>query len=219
MIVTPIRPHEDGLPGNTRWLTGLVVDIKHGVFLVRDENDYHVYEAVQAFSCLVQPEQGDVVCMLSDSSNHCYISTILERNSSDQGDNCPATNIKLPGKLNIEAKDGLSLHTSHAIEMRADVLNADVSEVNWLSKLLRVTGQKLLVTTGVSRLTSKLTELLTERMQMNAERSYRNITEAEHIRAGVFDVKAEQIANIRGRCAVLSGKELVKVAASQVHIG
>ena len=49
--------------------------------------------------------------------------------------------------------------------------------------------------------------------------SYKVTENIEHSRAGTLDIQAEQSARIHANYTMLTGKDLIKVDAKQIHMG
>lgn len=206
-------PAESTLAAPARWLTGTVAHCDGEALYVSVEHEGRAREARRAFGCLVTPVIGDLVCVLCDERGQHHVTAVLHR-----ADAADAT-LNVPGRLAIEAPAGLAVHARQGIELRADKLEAHVTEARWWSRLVQFTGKELLVRTGLARVATDVAELMTKRVQLNAERSYRNVTEAEHVRAGVLDVKAEHVVHIRARNTIVTAQQLTKLDGSQVHVG
>lgn len=207
---TPAQP---ALAGAALWITGTVAHRDGDVLYVSVEHEGRAREARRAFGCLVTPEVGDVVCVLCDERGQHHVTTVLHRPDASEA------TLGVPGRLAIEAPAGLTVRTGQGIELHAERLDGHVTEARWWSRLVQITGKELLVRTGLARLASEVAELMTQRVQINAERSYRHVTEAEHVRAGVLDMKAEQVVHIRARHTIVTAQQLTKLDGSQVHVG
>jgi hypothetical protein len=199
-------------------MTGYVIDRQGDQLSIALECGEEILEARRAFSCLIQPEPGDVVCLVQTETREAYVTDIFERPANEAANGSDAS-LVVPGGLEIDARRGLTFKTGGTMAIQARKLEGRVPEVDWFSRLFRVTCKELFAHVDVSRLTARVTEVLTKRAHVSAERSYRIVSEADHVRAGVIDMRGEQLVNIRAECSVLTGKKLVKVDASQVHIG
>jgi hypothetical protein len=127
--------------------------------------------------------------------------------------------LSVPGRMVIEAPAGLAVRAGQGIELQADVLDGRVGEVRWWSRLMQLTGKELLVRTGLARLACSVADLVTQRSQVQAERSYRTIAATEHVRTRVLDVQAEQVVHLRARHTLVTAQQLTKLDGAQVHVG
>ena len=211
MDTIPTHPnHVPAVAEASQWLNGTVADIDGETYYVSLLD--RTYEVRRAVSCLVVPEIGDEVCILRTSHDKLYLMHVLSRTlGKPLTIGCPAGLVLNSPKILLSAEQCLRLEGGQ--------LEARFEGAEWFVKILRFTGIELILRSKVAKLFSHAAELLTGRIQVGADRSYRNIAEAEHVRTGVFDVKAEHVAHIRARNTILTARELVKVDASQIHVG
>lgn len=201
-----------------RWQTGEVIDQDGALLSVSVEGEKHIHPARRAFSCLMEPMPGDLVCLMFSETGVLYVTNILERQLSESGSRAEAT-LHFSGQLSLKADAGLALETGDKLKIRAKKLEGAVSEVNWVSRLAQITSKEILMVTGLARLTCKVRELFAGHFQMSADNSYRNITKTDNVRAGVYNLRADSLASIRAPCAIIKANKLAKIDSSQVHIG
>ena len=96
--------------------------------------------------------------------------------------------------------------------LKADKAECDVSD-------LRYTGESVDGTVGRLRLVGKLFETVAERVVQMARSALRLVDETDQVRAGHLDLRAQESLTIHGKHVVMTGKELMKVDASQIHMG
>lgn len=192
------------------WFAGTVVDQDGRISYVAI--DGRVEEAAQAVSCLVAPAVGDQVCAFRTAAGELFVTHVLSRQAE--------------GPLRVEAPAGLSFSSpgrisvqAGEVEIEGERLVARFDEANWFVRLLKATGVEFALHGTVARLFAHAVETVAGRLQLSADRSYRHIREAEHIRTGVLDVRAETVAQIRARHTIVGAKELVKMDGSQIHVG
>ncbi len=197
--------------GTATWATGQVVD-RDGELVYVSLRE-RVCEARRALGCAVVPEPGDLVAVLCDESRAHHVIQVLQRAGG-------APLIWAAAQaLTISAPDGLNLHTDAVLTVQGSRLEGKVDEVRWWSRLLHFTGVEFIARTRLTRWVGEVTELLTQRLQVNAQRSYRNIEQAEHVRTGLLDVQAQHAVHIRARHALIRAKDLAKVDGAQIHVG
>jgi len=200
------------------WLAGRIVNLDEGTLYVNVQSERRVYTANKAFSCLMEPLVGDLVGMFRDENKDLYVTSILQRQTSQPESGSKAT-LQFAGHLSIKATQGLSLHTQESLEIEAGRLHGVVSRVNWFSKIVQLTSRDVLVTSSLARMTCRIRELLTGRSHVSADHSYRHIQKTETVRTEVYDLEARSLASVQAPCTLIKGKNLVKVDSSQVHIG
>ena len=159
--------------------------------------------ARRAKSCLVAAEAGDRVLCSVDGET-VFILAVLEG----------ATDTKLvaEGNLSLHAAGTLSL-ASDALELRAKSGLVAIEE-------LRAFGRELDATFGgkVGLFAEKLETRVTTLLQ-RAKQAYRFVEGLDQTRAGVFDVRAESLAAIRGETTIMAARVLAKLDGEQVKIG
>ena len=219
MSVTPIaenRVHEDI---RLQWMSGIILSTENDSYLVQDSDNKRRIKAKKAVSCLLKPLAGDYVVYMASGRDDYYITTILERDIHESSV-YPDAEISYPGNLKIEAESILSMGAGNKLNLHAKEMTSNIDKVTWISRSFDFLSESLSAKINTTtRFTSKVFDLLSRTMRVSAERSYKTVNEADHHRVGVYDLKAEEMANIRARCTIVKGKELVKVDSSQINIG
>jgi hypothetical protein len=212
MHVSTKQPVQAPATGATAtWATGQVVDRDGEIVYVSLRE--RVCEARRALGCVVVPEPGDLVAVLCDESHAHHVMQVLQRTGG-----APLI-WAAPQALTINAPGGLNLRTDATLTVQGSRLEGKVDEVRWWSRLLHFTGVELIARTRLARWVGEVTELLTQRLQVNAQRSYRTVEQAEHVRTGLLDVQARHAVHIRARHALIRAKDLAKVDGAQIHVG
>ncbi len=187
-------------------MTGTVTAITNGVLEVRTAEE--TFRASRAVSCLVVPEQGDLVLLTGPSSASLYVLAVLERPG------CRETRISTDGDLTFElrsgrftvaATEGVDLISKKTVSITADRLEARARE-----------GSLLLDSV---RLIAGVVDSTLERLSQTVKRVYRRVTELEHVRAGQIDYAAEGNLRLHGENTLVTARELIKADAKQIHIG
>lgn len=159
----------------------------------------------RAASCLLKPELGDTVLLSGPDGRRVYLIAVVEQ--SDASASCIEApgdlRLRSPGKLHIQAGEWL---------LKADQGECQVNE-------MRYTGQAVDATVGRLRLVGRVFESVADRMVQMARSALRLIDETDQARVGHLDVQASETVRIHGKHALVTGKELVKVDAAQVHLG
>ncbi|HEY4253306.1 MAG TPA: DUF3540 domain-containing protein [Roseomonas sp.] len=161
--------------------------------------------ARRALSCLVQPEPGDLV-LLGGPATRPYVLAVLER---------PGTaplRLAVGGDMEIAAEGGRLTLGAETLVMQAKVGQVAVQD-------LALSGQKASARFGRIALVAEAIESLATRLLTRARRSYRFIEETEQLRAQDIDHRASGHLHLRGESAALHAGVLVKVNASQIHMG
>lgn len=180
-----------------------------------------VFPARRAKSCLVAPGRGDrVACAIG--ADELFVLAVLA------GEDAAETRLTVEGSLRVQAPsgrvsfaaaEGIDLLSakdlalgSETLQVRAKRGSVAVQELGLLGRLVRAEVSKLsLVADDVD---SRL-----ERLMQRAKRVFRFVEEIEQVRAGTFDMRAEQLAAVRGENTIVSARVLAKIDGEQVHIG
>ncbi|MDR1606863.1 MAG: DUF3540 domain-containing protein [Deltaproteobacteria bacterium] len=162
-----------------------------------------ILKAQKAFSCLLEPQKGDLVALVAAyPSERSYILGILER--SDPGDALAGAQLALPPQTEIRGQD-LALNLSH-LAVTSQRIQARATQANfsgqWLKldfSLFQCLAKRALSVMGSFwgrfgrwRSTAEISHLQAERMTLKAEKTL-------VARAGSLDLKAEAAARIDGQ--------------------
>ncbi len=84
---------------------------------------------------------------------------------------------------------------------------------------MRYTGQDVDATVGRVRLFGKVLETMVDRAVQMARNAFRLVDETEQVRVGQLDIEATQTVRVHAQHTLVTGTDLVKVDASQIHMG
>ncbi|MBR0681733.1 DUF3540 domain-containing protein [Roseomonas eburnea] len=193
-------------------MTGLAMaDTEAAEVLARDGDAFAVRlegreaPARRAFSCLVEPEPGDIV-LLGRAGSVRYILAVLERPGA------APMRLALPDGATLAADGG-------RLNLSAGTLVMEAETTQLATKALGVTARKADANLGRASLVAEAIESLAERIIGRFRRSYRFIEESEQLRARDIDQRASGHLHLRGETANLQAGVLVKLHGSQIHLG
>ncbi len=180
------------------------------------------HEARRAVSCLVAPEVGDEVLLAAMGDGRAWILAVLERRAGAaiqlEADGDVAWRLR-KGRFSVAAQQGLDLATAGKASVIAGELLVTAAEavlhldrLSYLGRLVHAEVEKVKLFAG------SLDSVL-DRFWQKVKRSYRFVEEADHVRADQIDYAAEQNVHLRGRNALVTAEQLVKVDAEQIHLG
>jgi Protein of unknown function (DUF3540) len=169
-------------------------------------------EARRAKSCLVAPEVGDkVLCAMEPGG--VYVIAVLE------GHEGAKTVLAADGDLEVQARAGrLALCSSKGVDLvsggevamtagelhlRARKGSIAIEELGFFGKLVQAEVARV---TLVAREVDSVLTRLTQR----AKRVFRFVEEIDQTRAGTVDIRAQNLAAIRGENAIVSARVLAK---------
>jgi hypothetical protein len=180
------------------------------------------HEARRAVSCLVAPEVGDEVLVVAAQDGRAYILAVLERREGAEvrleADGDLAVRLRR-GRFSVAAQEGIELATTGEISQAASSLRVTAAEagirldrLSYLGRLAHAEIERVKVFAGSL-------DAVLDRFWQRVKRSYRFVEEVDHLRAEQIDYAAEKNAHLRGRNALVTAEQLVKVDAEQIHLG
>ena len=116
------------------------------------------------------------------------------------------------GSLSIESEADLRLRSATALRMQADRAEASFAHA-------RLTSEAADATIGRLRLIGQVFESVADRMVQMARNALRLVDETDRARVGHLDHEASGSMRLHGQHTVVTGQELVKVDAAQIHMG
>ncbi len=178
--------------------------------------------ARRAVSCLVSPEPDDRVLLAVAEDGHAWILAVLERREGApiriEAEGDVAFSVRR-GRFSVAAQEGLDLVTARdaslvagGLRVSANQAGVRVGQLSYLGRFVQAEVERIKVLAG------SLDSVL-DRLWQRVKRSYRWVEEADHVRADQIDYAAKKNAQIRGRNALVTAEQLVKVDAEQIHIG
>lgn len=161
--------------------------------------------ARRAFSCLVEPEPGDVV-LLGRAGTDRYILAVLERTGG------APMRLALPDGTTLAADGG-------RLNLAAETLVMESERTQVVTGTLGVSARRTEARAGRLSLFAEAIETMAERVIGRFRRSYRFVEESEHLRARDIDQRASGHLHLRGETANVQAGVLVKLHGSQIHLG
>ncbi len=199
---------------------GTIVKSARGALEVDTESGR--FPARRAFGCLVEPEVDDLVLLAVPFAGDLYVLSVLERPTdsparlTSEGD----LEVELPaGRFTVAAKEGLELATSstlslasRALSIRARVGGVLVDELSYLGDSVRAHG-------GALEAIFDALDTVSERWTQRTKHALRVVEETDVTRARDIDTRAEGVLSMRGKHAITTAEELVKLEGEQIHLG
>jgi hypothetical protein len=220
MNVVPLRSAQaDSTP--VHFIGRLTDRTPDGQLGVEDDEGV-VWMCRRAASCLLRPEQGDTVLLSGPDRFRVYLIAVLEQADIGKSRIEAAGDITLgspTGMVSIESAGNLSLRSGARLEMESAQWAVQADEGNCRVEQLHVTARSMDATVGRTRLVGKVLETVADRIVQMARNALRLVEEVDQSRVGHLDCKATQTVRIHGQHTMVTGKELVKVDASQIHMG
>lgn len=163
------------------------------------------WRAQRAASCLLTPEPGDRVLLVT-LNHQLWLLAVLARASAQQ-----AARISCDGDLQLECAGALSL-SSQQFRLQAQQGECDISH-------LRYRGESLSSWVSVAHFFGRQCESVWESLSQLSQRLLRKTTQCEQVRAGQLDIKTDDFTRLHSRNTLISSQSLTKVDAKQIHMG
>jgi hypothetical protein len=198
---------------------GTVTEVEANVFGVRTSTGCSV-EAALAASCLVRPAAGDTVALLPVPSKGHYIVAILERASD------AALALSAPGGLTVSvpkgrftvAAEGIDL-VGREIAMHGQKTTVDAQLLRFSFRELAAFGTEVLFNADTFKLAGRFASAVFESVMHRAARSYRVISELEHMTGRQLSYTVSENVSVHGKNNLMTAEDLVKVDGKQIHVG
>jgi len=191
-----------------------------GVFAV--QCDGRVWHARRAASCLLAPAVGDTVLISGPDRARVYLIAVIEQADPSvhrievEGDLTLATRT---GAIAFDSAQDLHLKSASAVRLESETLAMRTKQADCVVDGMRYTGREVTATVGKTRLIGKVYEAVVDRLVQMSRNAFRTTDEVEHVRAGNLDYQAEQSARVHAKYTMVTGDDLVKVDAKQIHMG
>jgi Protein of unknown function (DUF3540) len=180
------------------------------------------YRAKRAVSCLIEPEVGDTVALLTTQSGACYVTAVLEREAGAAGRIVADGDLEIQlraGHFSVAAQEGVNLLSSKGVAIVAGSLRVNAQEGNvvlerlsFLGAFARAEVEKIKVVAG------SLDQVL-DRFSQRVKRSFRKVEELDQVKAEHIDYAASSSMSLHAQNALVTAEELVKVDGEQIHVG
>ncbi|AEC18898.1 hypothetical protein PT7_0358 [Pusillimonas sp. T7-7] len=202
-------------------LLGTVIRVEKGGYCAV-QCETTEWRVKRAASCLLAPSVGDTVLISGPVPEQTYLIAIIHQAEpgtarlETQGHMviaCPQGNISmLAGQtVALQGGEGLALDTA-ALHLRADKAECTVGELDYIG-----TGARFSV--AAVRLIGSACEVVVDRISQLAHQVFRLTQDTEQVRAGRIDYQAEHTMRLHAQHTLLTGTDLVKVDADQIHMG
>jgi hypothetical protein len=181
-----------------------------------------LYRARRAFSCLIEPAQGDLVLVAVTVDGRAFVMSILERTGGEaaavkvEGD---LRVVAAGGRLSFASTEGVDIGTGKDINLASETLSVRSREGKLLIDGLTYLGRFARVEAETVKSVVSYVDHVFERLSQKVRRSYRFVEEIDMTRAEQIDMRANQNVHVRAANAVIAADQLVKVDGKQIHLG
>lgn len=203
---------------------------EYGRILAVEEGSYTVLTSFgevvsdQAVSCLVKPKAGDTVLLSMDSTDDCFILSVLKRAACES----PEMELVFDGQVNLHVKGGgLSLTSdeemsiasherlafaSQKISIHADEGKVTIEKLSFIGKVFQSQVKRIKV---VANTVENICRRLTQRL----DDSFRFVKEHDEVQSKSARYLVEDTLTMHSKNAVHMAEEIVTINAEQVHLG
>jgi hypothetical protein len=199
---------------------GTIVREEGPVFVVRTGSGD--FRARRAVSCLVEPEVDDYVLLSGSPDGRAWVLAVLEREAG-AGASVTADGdlrIKLPGgRFAVAAQEGVDLLSGKDVNVVSGEVKVTAAEGSVTVGTLAYLGSFVRAEVEKVKLAASTLDSVLERFSQKVKRSYRIVEELDQLRAEQVDHQARQTMSLRGRNALVTAEELVKLDGEQIHLG
>lgn len=220
MNVVPLRVAPDASsPVHTiGTIRGLLPD---GQFAIEDESGI-ARTCRRAASCLLKPQVGDTVLVSGPDSYRMFLIAVLEQADA------AVSRIEIDGALvlggnahpvTIESEGKVSVRSGGVLDMAAAQWAMRAGSADCRADDMRFTARKVDATMGTMKLVGKVFETISERVVQMTRSALRIVDEVDQSRVGHLDCKARDTVRIHAKHTMVTGEDLVKIDASQIHMG
>jgi hypothetical protein len=191
-----------------------------GRIAVEDEQGA-VWLCRRAASCLLRPGAGDLVLVSGPDSARAYLIAVIEQADGAVSHIDSAGELKLGGQagVSIESAGDVRIQSGATLEMKSLQWGLRAGQGRCHVDEMRYTSQAVDATVGRFHLVGKVFEVVADRIVQMARNALRLVEEIDQVRVGHLDCKATETVRIHGNHTVVTGKDLVKVDAAQIHMG
>lgn len=169
--------------------------------------------AMRAQSCLVQPQEGDIVACIQADAGIGYITAVLERPSGS-----PLTLTLPPGTL-IHCEGGALELRADALALRARALSVEGEQAHLSVEQVVGVGRRASWSFGTVKFTAELLEVFAERVLQFSRWSQRMVDGPDQVRARQIDYRAEQTLQLQAQTLIANADKLLKADGEQIHLG
>ena len=191
-----------------------------GLFGVRTEAGE--YRAKRAVSCLLEPEVGDTVALLTTQAGVCYVTAVLEREAGATGRIVTDGDleIQLPaGQFTVAAQEGVNLLAAKEVSVVAGALRVNAREGNLVIERLAILGSFASAELEKIKVVAGSLDQVLDRFSQRVKRSFRRVEELDQVKAEHLDYTAKSSMSLHAQNALVTAEELVKVDGEQIHFG
>ncbi|WDD91935.1 DUF3540 domain-containing protein [Burkholderia sp. FERM BP-3421] len=203
--------HEGRVPDVPERLATVLRDLGGAVFVV--EADGATLRARRAFSCLVEPREGDRVALSGADPRCAYVTAILSRPGAE------GVHIRVDGDLVLEATRTVRVTSPDQLTLESGRVSLAAREASLRADEASLTGGVLRSRFGALRVVGKSLEMVLDHVAQACRSSFRTVETVEHLRAAHIDHAASSSLRLHAQHTLVTAEQLAKIDAGQIHLG
>lgn len=169
----------------------------------------------RAASCLLTPENGDVVLLARSDDDKLWLLAVLERAQPEL-----TAQLSVNGDLAIAARGGsLSLHGERQLALESQTLRLKANAGECCIGNLDYQGDEISARVSVGRWVGERCESIWHTLTQISQLTLRQVKQTEHVRAGQLDYQAQDYARLHSRSTLISADAIAKIDSEQIHVG
>ena len=178
------------------------------------------FTARRAASCLLQPATGDTV-LVAEAGGSLWVLAVLARGDSPAVLSLPAdSTLKVSqGGLRLAVQDELTLAAGRQLSAVAPEVSVDAARVGFAVGVLQLAAGLVDATVDQVKTVAALLDTIAERVRLKAGSTHRQVQDMEHVQAGQLNVAVKSVLNLRGKHAVMSAENEVRLDGERIHLG
>ena len=215
MQVRAIRRHN----AQTQCWTG-VVSANGDEGMTVELDDGTALAAVRAVSCLVEPSVGDRVLVCRAEQQATYVLAVLERRDAAAPVRVVAqTGVQLDAPSFSVDAENIHLTSRATTKLSARDLQLTAGEVQVVFQQLLAAGQNIVARSDTLRAVSRHANTLFERLHSRLGRSYKVVSELEHVSAQQLNYQVSGALNMHSQNSVITSEGLLKFDGKLMQLG
>lgn len=170
--------------------------------------------AKRAVSCLVEAQPGDLVLLSVEEGGEAFVLAVLSRES-------PNTTLEFDGDVHLRSRTGqVTIAAQAGVEILSPApVGVTTSRLDIRAVETSIVGQALDVAATAVRAELGKAKVTLDTLMQRVRHSFRRVEGLDQVKAKQIDYEAEQNLRLRGENALITGDDLVKLNAEQIHLG
>jgi hypothetical protein len=203
-------------------------DVNAGTIQSVDGQSYQIlgsdgcYTATPAFSCLVEPIEGDTVLFSINASQQCHVLSIIERTASLNSSIVFPGDVTFDakqGQLHLNGKQGISISSQQSISQTSEEYTLIANKALFAIDNLNAIGSRFVANIKNLKTYADTVETVAANLMQTLKNSFRIIEGVDQTRAKDVIQTVKNLYSMRSRQAAILAEKDIKVDAERIHMG